>query len=479
MHKKNFFLSGLINAVLIIFLSSCEETMTDVGSALLPDSDGIEIHIDTLTDLRFTTVITDSLLTSDMSNPMVGDITHSFFGKTKIVYISQFLYRYPTYNDQAEITGGNLVLAIDTIFGYKNTSSLRFSLYELKNDPSNGLFGINDTNRYFSIDLDTDYYQKNLLNSIDISLRNLDSDGNMSIIKIPLPNRYISRLKRFQDSIFDVPDYYSYNEDSIIEREYSKIDSVFAFEIGAIAIEAEALDGFDDNPRGAIVRINAASSLTRIDVNYTFPGTSNNEPTEGVFKYLLNPRAAFNDGKYRSITNYCTYINNFEGYPISNHLDIENDTLGFIHSLAGLRTQIEISELGELLDKYDKVVINKAELTLEDFSYPGITGMHMPSDYVWLSDNNSFEAERADEYYVLQEYVYSKTGDDPTVYSFNIPHLITDYINDNNDNLIYMHSAYPKFDRGRFVYSIIDGFRYNFKIFDQKSARLVITYTIP
>ena len=125
------------------------------------------------------------------------------------------------------------------------------------------------------------------------------------------------------------------------------------------------------------------------------------------------------------IISYTHYEYEYSDYPVNTHINqsISNDSICFVQSLAGLKTKIEFPDMKEYFSEYDKVVINKAELNVNEYT-PLILSTKCSPSWIWGTfESNSYE-QLTEEFYhyvdISQNGIYIDTLNQ---YTFNLSQL--------------------------------------------------------
>jgi len=473
MPDTRFFLQYLFPLIfLLTFVSSCEESFTPVGDALLPDSDGIFLKTDTINGLKVKTVITtDKLITSKDPYPLIGEIKDDFLGEMSSTWITQFLPQFmgASFGDSVvSVNEASLILVVDSVIYGDKFSPLIFRISHLLTDTNTTNIGLSDTVSYLS---DQDYHEifdyeeiileETITPATDIKF---DSSGNFHFIEFSLPESFYMRLYNIQNEILNNPDFYVNDTiDNVITRDYNG-DTVYYTNrklLGALAISAYRAN----ENTGSIIRLNVIHNTglsnypeysTKIKINYT---SSDESLSSNYFFY----------------TNYVNINHNYSGYPIENHFNenLNDDTISIVQSLSGVKTKIEFPDIKNYFSQYNKVVINKATLIIKEYTPHSLSDTEYSPSYIF----GTFESSSYDQLYEIYYNHVNIDGsynDSLNQYTLNIPHFIQSLVSDDRNNEIYL---FPVGLRSNGYY--LDIYNYRHTILDAGSIELIVTYSTP
>lgn len=386
--KKTWIL--LIITLSVFFtLISCEDEPSEVGVSLQPGSDKIVVATDTLS-VETHTRRDSSIATDERTISLLGSVSEPDFGITTAGFITQTRLSSTDVEEDVEIQVDSLELVLDYSNYYGDTSSnISFSLYQIVNTD----FHV-DSAYYSDYTPDESAGNLNLLGEYEIEVRPSDT------------LLYLTISDEDFLSLFENKSIYNSNEDflDVFKGFYLKADD-------------QTSNG------GCIAYFNLVSDNSRLIMHY-------NE--EDTYDFLIN---------YNSVR-----INLFDhdystaaGELQSALTDTDNEEISFIHSGAGLTTEVRIKDTARLNELADKG-INKAQLQVKihpDFFND--YGNPEQMTIVYENDMGLFE--------FLTDYKVSSShfGGEITAsgeYIFNIPFYLQDLIaNDGSiqlDNSLFM-----------------------------------------
>lgn len=313
----------------LLTIASCKEP-DGIGLDVLPAGEQMPIDwVDNFT-IEARTIVYDSVLTSRLTNYLVGDFGDPIFGRVKSDLYTQVRLGSVPFKPGAGAVVDSVILNIAYAGSYGNTSKLggvmRFGVYKLTED----LMNLDDTSYYSTVSHEIDP-----LALAELDLRP-DLLSKVVVGKDTLPPSLRIKLDNsFGQEILN------------LSEEILADNGEFVKNIKGIAlkpINATMLDG-----NGSILYLNLASQTSNVELYY-----HNNEDTSSINLRMTNAGSAHSYFEHE----FSTLINN----AIADSTVTGATTL-YVQSLAGLRIKLEIPDLHELRN-LGHVAINKAELVI-------------------------------------------------------------------------------------------------------------------
>jgi len=420
---KKLFYIALISIGLLIF--SCQKN-TNLGYNVLPEGDKVNLNIsDTLT-INVHTVTTDSVITSGVSELLLGDCEDPIFGYSKASFVIQF--------------------SMAGFINFKDTDVVDSVILTLP-------YNQNDNNYYGDLTKEQ---------TVKVYKINVDLDNTINYYGNDDPNKYTGELvgdtigfrPSPTDSLFNIKLNNTFG-DFFIQADESNYTNGQAFHnfFKGLYITSESTDN-----NSAVVKYNHSGALLLSvyfhknddpDKTYTYQVTANN---------ISNVRFNLFEHDYTSA--------NFAG-PFDDE-SLPQDSVAYLQSGGGLYTRIKIPYLKNLQNS-EKIVINRAELIVNtapatishetDFAAINktlITG--------YISDNSSI---------LIPDYIHQSTyaGEVYTdgTYRFDIAAYIQDILDGKTENNGI--NLYPAEDGNNIYRSVITTGN------NSNPMKLVITYT--
>lgn len=331
--------------------SSCNDP-SFVGEDLIQDD---IIDFDTKEDFEFVTTIAkgDSVLVFDriatMENHRVGNIHDPFFGMTKASLALQLVSEAPTVDTSQVIEVDSVVLALAyNANNFYGDTTLPMNLEVFKITEYISQFAPYFSNEQYPI--------------------SANSVGRLDFFT-PKPTKPLTRItdnEEESDTTFLVPQL-RVKLDNEVGMELLELDSIsvqtdslFLNNFGGIYIATDQMPG-------SLMGFRILSQATALTVHYR---ANNDERTR---RYVVGEALTVIGQQYQ---------HEYEGSPISNHLNTPQDSLIAVQGLAGLGTKIQIEGLEEL----ENTLINRAELRIvlnertdldEDGIFPEIPALRL------------------------------------------------------------------------------------------------------
>ncbi len=421
--KKLYYII-LISISMLIF--SCQED-TDIGYNILPGSDLINTQITDTFSVEVHTLITDTVITSGVSELLLGEYNDPIFGNTKASFAVQFFNpNFINFKDTDIVDSVILTLAYNqdynNVYG-DQTKEQTIEVYKITD------VDLDNTIKYYGDD-DPGKYMGELIGDT-VGFRPSLED---SIVHIKLNNS-------FGDFFLDADD-----------SNYLSGQAFRNFFKG-LYLKSESVDG-----NGAIIKYDINDSLS---VSVYFH-KNDAEQTALVYKISANniSNVRFNlfEHDYSSA--------NFAG-PVGDE-SLPQDSVAYIQSAGGLYARIKIPYLKNL-NNSEKIVINRAELIINtapssvsyEDDFPAINTTIITG---YISDYS---------YLLIPDYINSSTygGEnyDEGTYRFDIAAYIQDILDGKTENNGI--NLYPASDGSNVSRTVITSGN------NSNPVKLVITYT--
>jgi hypothetical protein len=366
----------------IITLTSCEKDPSEIGVNLQPGSDKIVIASDSLA-VETHTVRDSSLASDERSYSLLGSIYEDDFGITGASFVTQVRLSSSNVQEDVTINADSLVIELDYSRFYGDSSSnIAFDLYQLKNSDL-----YIDSTYYSDYNPGSDPDNLNLLGSYDITPAPDDSIMQISITDTSL-------LGLFNDK-----DIYVSNENFLN-----------AFKGLYFKTQTQTSVG------GCIAYLNLLSENSRMVMHYNDSLT---------YDFLINSSAVR--------INLFDHDYSLASPDLINALDDNtNEDVSFVHSAAGLRTEIRVLDTAKLRE-LQEAGISRAQLQVKihpDFNH----NYGKPSIMTLVYENNSGLYEFLTDYKVSTSHFGGELNSAGDEYVFNIPLFVQDLI--NNDGTV-------------------------------------------
>lgn len=394
----------------LIFFSRCEEDTSNLGSDLLPSSDNFDLRVDSTITIHTRTERTDSILSNNTYNALLGSFKDSVFGRSTAHFLAYFRpsVDFPV-EDNYQVESVELILKYNNHFGATN-SPLRLSVYQM------GLSPISEKN---GLKVNADYYSNTHLNeyfddSIQIADYNFNPSADLiatdSLLHIPLSASFGTQVLALTDTIFNT-------------------DSLFFKKAGPLYIRADK--SMQD---GSILYFSVLDDDTKVNLRYTIL----NDTIDSVYSYDFY------------IDEYCANLNLFEfDYTDAlfkdelNNESFSQDSLIFIQGMGGIRTYIEFEGLDSFKDS--SIAISNASLMIPvDTNYWTARNFGLP-DRLWLRSvlsDGTQDLYDAEHLYLGFDKAGGTYDTEEGAYTLNIPLQIQRIVNGEIDNHgFYMFSA--------------------------------------
>jgi len=301
-----------------MLIFSCQRD-TNLGYNILPDGDLINLNITDTFSIEVHTLITDTVVTSGVSELLLGEYNDPIFGNTKASFALQF------FNPQ--------------FINFKDTDIVDSVILTLPYNQDADIYGNQTKEQTIEVYKITD----------------IDLDNSVNYYGNDDPDKYMGELigdtVGFRPSLTDTTVHIRLNNsfgDFFLDADESNYLSGQAFHnfFKGLYIKSESVDG-----DGAIVKYDINDSLL-VSVYFHKNDTTH---TALVYKISANniSNVRFNlfEHDYTSA--------NFAG-PLNDE-SLPQDTVAYIQSAGGLYSRIKIPYLKNL-NNSEKIVINRAEL---------------------------------------------------------------------------------------------------------------------
>ena len=386
-HLNNIPFILLIFTIIVTGTGGCEDKPEIIGRELIPDS--LLAYYNTSELIHTFTVESDSVVTNQKYNFLLGQNIHDLFGETTARLVTQInLVEAGSYSYGPDPRHDSVVLTIDfTDYTGDPVPQMNYSIYEFEEEIRT------DTSMYSNAVMEG-RYNPALLGTGEINL-------NDSTIKIKIEDQnIINKFFNAPDTVFQYTDYL---------QDYIK----------GFYIVPERISG-----NGAMVNLNFSNRPAILAIYYY------NEEEDSL-SYFMEIGAASRK--------YNLFDRDFENYPVDtaalNNGD-EPDKLVYIGSPAGMNGIIRFPDLSAWRDSMP-VAINNARLiiTPADTIETGLSVQNYPE-----SLNLYTRGEDGLKRYVYDYMLNSSTfggayNSETNSYSFNIKVHIQSYLNGDLENL--------------------------------------------
>ena len=396
-------------ALMVFFISSCEEDPTKIGSKLLPGSDFVSIKgTDTLSVWSYT-MYDDSVRTENPAVSYVGQIYDPYFGTTTAEFVTQIRLNREWDGKPFTIDSVKLFLNLLTVKG-----------------GTTGIHTLRISEIAEQIYTDSVYYSNKTipltgLMVTDIVLPTLKPDS-INNIAIKLPDNVLGNyLTRDTAELF-------YNNNKPDFRSFFK---------------------------GLYFQLTSSSGPLMVSLYLEQPGSDPNNPqhslSENAFVLYIhdelgNPKEYFFilDAKNRNAS-FNRFSHNFNTASIGNKMVHRNDTsfrnkdtLSYLQYLNGVYTKIKIPGLESLKNNaaFNNIAINKARLTIPVYfdgdlykasTLPSRLFLRFKTKSGLKDGVPDIGLNGKDQNYNFFDGKFDATAN---VYNFNIPSFVQKYLED-------------------------------------------------
>ena len=412
MYKKQlvFFISTLV--LFSAFFFGCIQDKFDAGIDLVPDSLRIKTNATDSFTVAAYTYLADSVLTGNLSKVLVGEYTDPILGIMKASFVTQMIPA-STNTDSFIATGAKP----DSLVIY-----LRYPLSGIKvygNSTDSCQIDIMRINNYLHFS-DVYYYNYNIDNLVP----------GLEFSTWFKPNQIIDDAEKEADAKWQILKDEAYAKDSTVDL--STIQRPSPIAILPIKFPDNLRDDFFD----LISKIDTTTFAQYVNGFYFTPSSSSPSKSISVFDYT--------DAETKAILYYQTLTTDSIEYPIALNSsttrfnlfkntynepsflpDLDNpknkqDSVVYVHGIAGLRTKIYFPNIDEL-NKQGRYAVNKAELFLTAESSVDTLLFTVPSNLILRElDNNGNLDGYLTEYINPQNRTYTGVSFDGKQYLFDI-----------------------------------------------------------
>lgn len=336
----------LLLATLIISLSACKKDFTSIGLDMEDDLLGATMDTTAVTAYS---VLYDSLLTTNLSNQVIGEINDPVFGKTLGSVYSQFLLTGSDLYSLSEdfhpvLDSVVMMLQISNFYG-DTTAPLNIGVYELTEDLETEAYYSNSTTQHSSVNLNKNPQQSFYVRPNTPVL--VDDENLSPHLRIRLDHQFGERL---------------------LSRGLTWItNELLLEEFKGLYIEARS-----SHNTGCLLYCNMVSSLSGVilyyhtdlddHLSYTFAASSE----DGIF---------YNNFNHENYQGACQDLRR----QILNH-ETSNAATLYLQAAGGVKTKISLPNIRKKFAAIDnRVVINRAELVITN-CYPNENIFHQPAN---------------------------------------------------------------------------------------------------
>lgn len=334
----------LLILILVVTLVSCKKEFSPIGLDM--ENDLLGTYTDTTAIVAYS-VLHDSLITTNLSNQVLGEIHDPVFGTTTGSVYSQFLLTgeglyllLPDYHPVFDSVV--LTLQIANFYG-DTTAPLSFGVYELDEDLEETIYYSHSTTAHKANNLCNDFQKYYIRPNTPL---NIDGEVLSPHIRIKLNND-------FGQFLFDRGRNWLTDEDVLNEFK-------------GLYIEA-----FSDNVNGCMLYCNMTSALTGITLYYH---TDIDEHLSYTFA-TSEEDIHYNHFDHNS---YQDAIDDLQRQIFG--LDVSNADVLYLQAAGGVKAKIRFPNIcRKFADLDKKVVINRADLVITNYC-PTENIFHQPAN---------------------------------------------------------------------------------------------------
>jgi len=436
----------LISVLISLIIVSCTKEPDSIGLDVQPPSDRLGTNFTDTTQIIAYSILEDKIVTSALSQNVVGWVNDPYFGTMSAGFATQFNLpsRDVHFDNNPVLDSVVLVIGYRGFYG-DTTAGVNFKVYELSED-------LNDDSTYYQY---TSYatYQKPINYNSSLYYTTQTSTPVVSATDTTGPQFRIRLSNRWgQAKIFDKSG----------QPEIAGNDAFKAYFKG-LFITADDARGL-----GHLVYLGINKSTTSGVYFYYH----NDTETSQTFRLLVEDDCArANQFNHRNYSNASAQIRN----QVINHDTALGANQLYLHPGGGINTYVKFPKVREQF-KNRRVVINRAELVITNL-IPNMKGFYVPlqitmaansstGTYLFLPDDAITEGA---DYF---GGVYSSTTNE---YRFRITRYIQHLINSTDDDY-----GLTMFISGRAIYGnrlIFAGYHPNISLSKSKPFRLELSYT--
>ena len=374
-----------------MLIFSCQRD-TNLGYDILPEGDLINLNITDTFSIKVHTLITDTVITSGVSELLLGEYNDPIFGNSKASFVVQF------FNPQ--------------FINFKDTDIVDSVILTLSyNQGDNNIYGNQTKEQTIEV------YQ----------ITNLDLDNSINYYGNDDPNKYMGEL------IGDTVGFKPLPEDTTV---HIKLNNSFG-EFFIHADESNYLSGqaFHNFFKGLYIKsesVDNNGAIVKYDLNDSLLVSiyfHKEDPDNTALIYKISANNISN-------VRFNLFEHDYSSANFAGTIDDESlpqDTVAYIQSAGGLFARIKIPNLKNL-NNSEKIVINRAELIVNtapsnityENNYPAINTTLITA---YISDYSSI---------LIPDYIMHSnyTGENYTegTYRFDIAAYIQDILNGKTEN---------------------------------------------
>jgi hypothetical protein len=389
----------------LVFITSCEEKPTIIGSGLLPGSDFVSIKSDTSVHIEAYTLLPDSVVTNSRTYSYLGKLTDPYFGDNKSDFVGQLrlLQRWPG-GDLPIVDSAKIYITLSGAKGTLDSTTIhKINLYEINEI-------LNATDKYYS---NRDPNAGELLATL--SLPPIPKDTLMSM-ELALPISFGEHLLRDTSKLSQ-------------DKDGNPFKSFFK---GLYVT-------MDDSPNPFLAALTFSPSDFIISVYY-----HNTAGTNLYYDFTISGTSV----RYnRYFHNYTTASSPLK-VKFQNIINKTKDSLIYLQAFNGVFPQIKFpgikairNMLWDSVRNIPKGSINKARLTFSVFMDEStFTSTTVPYQILM----KYFKSDTAQ--YIVSDYQVNSAFFDGTfnstskTYSFNLASFMQEYLKGNiPDPVVYMY----------------------------------------
>jgi hypothetical protein len=331
---KTLALTGLIGVILFY---SCTDKTSQIGADLVPNGPLTDLKMD-IVALNAYTVTKDSVITSRLSQNLLGVLNDPILGKTTSSICAQFIPEFKSFSGFDGYTLDSVILSFTysgTYFGDTLTEQT-IKVYELQE----------------VLDKSTKYYsnQNKTYNSLEIARHTFSLTSEVSGLKKRIKkgpiNIKINKNGLFANKLWNIKKEDFVNADTVnIEKFFNYFNGLFI-----------TTDLVNTSEEGALLGVNMLNLATTLKFY-----TTKDDNTKKQFKFIVIDGfcAWFNNYEHN---NYQEAENSFKEQVLSGNKNLGKEKL-YIQPLGGTHVHIDFPNLKDL-NKLGNLIINKAELIL-------------------------------------------------------------------------------------------------------------------
>ncbi|PIE85926.1 MAG: hypothetical protein CSA05_03345 [Bacteroidia bacterium] len=421
-------------AGVLFALQSCKDE-DKFGAELLPAEDIVNSYFTDTISIKGYTVSDEQLRTDNFTNILLGGYTDPVFGKTKAEFTSQVR------------TSGVKIRIDERTFADSMTIELVLDTVRHKNAKYYGKIGkpmnisvhrVREDIKMMKDNKIVPYYSNTSFQYDEVPLSSYCYTPSIrdSIVSLPLPIDFAQELLAFAK----ISKQYFVNNDTL-----NTIWKGLAFRVD------------DNSTEGAIMTF--VKNKTKIRLYY------HNDTTHGAFNFYIND----NSGRAASFTH------DFSGTPLEQQIQqpISSDSVMYIQALGGVKAKLNFPFLQNLKQKNKKIVINKAQLTVNVANDNTRARFELPSELtlVYMNDEEYYLDEYTFTDSRLRTHHYSEKYNEPNnYYQFDIPVYIQKLLDGElEDKGLYIIPRYRVAQANRLI---INNWQH------KSGISLALTYTI-